>query len=86
MIRLNKVYKGFMVDMKPTNIKLKSRAEKILSNITNCDLKKAREILQNNNYNIKLSIMIINKFPKKRALAVLNECDGDLHKALKRSI
>ena len=86
MIRLNKVYKGFMVDMKPTNIKLKSRAEKILSNITNCDLKKAREILQNNNYNIKLSIMIINKFPKKRALAVLNDCDGDLHKALKRSI
>ena len=53
MIRLNKVYKGFMVDMKPTNIKLKSRAEKILSNITN--------IFSKNHVSIKRLIQNPNK-------------------------
>lgn len=86
MIRLNRVYKGFMVEMKATNIKLKLRAEKILSDITNCNLQKARKVLEENNYNIKLSLMIINKFPKDKALKVLNECNGNLHKALDSSI
>ena len=86
MIRLNRVYKGFMVEMKATNIKLKLRAEKILSDITNCNLQKARKVLKENNYNIKLSLMIINKFPKDKALKVLNECNGNLHKALDSSI
>ena len=86
MIRLNRVYKGFMVEMKATNIKLKLRAEKILSSITNCNLQKARKVLEENNYNIKLSLMIINKFPKDKALKVLNECNGNLHKALDSSI
>ena len=85
MIRLNRVYKGFMVEMKATNIKLKLRAEKILSSITNCNLQKARKVLEENNYNIKLSLMIINKFPKDKALKVLNECNGNLHKALDSS-
>ena len=86
MIRLNRVYKGFMVEMKATNIKLKLRAEKILSDITNCNLQKARKVLEENNYNIKLSLMIINKFPKDKAIKVLNECNGNLHKALDSSI
>lgn len=86
MIRLNRVYKGFMVEMKATNIKLKLRAEKILSDITNCNLQKARKVLEENNYNIKLSLMIINKFPKDKAVKVLNECNGNLHKALDSSI
>ena len=86
MIRLNRVYKGFMVEMKATNIKLKLRAEKILSSITNCNLQKARKVLEENNYNNKLSLMIINKFPKDKALKVLNECNGNLHKALDSSI
>ena len=86
MIRLNRVYKGFMVEMKATNIKLKLRAEKILSSITNCNLQKARKVLEENNYNIKLSLMIINKFPKDKAVKVLNECNGNLHKALDSSI
>jgi N-acetylmuramic acid 6-phosphate etherase len=83
MIRLNKVYKGFMVDMKSTNAKLCSRAEKILAEITSCDPSKAYETLLKTDYNIKLSIMMINNFSKKKALEALEKTEGNIDKALK---
>jgi len=83
MVRLNKVYKGYMVDMIATNKKLRERAEKILVDITSCEVEKARQVLQKNNYNIKLSIMIINEFSKNRALQILEQTEGNLHEALK---
>ena len=83
MIRLNKVYKGFMVDMKSTNAKLRSRAEKMLVEITSCDPLKAHKTLLKTDYNIKLSIMLINNFSKKKALEALQKTEGNIEKALK---
>ena len=83
MIRLNKVYKGFMVDMKATNAKLRRRAEKMLVDITSCDPLKANKTLLKTDYNIKLSIMMINNFSKKKALEALEKTEGNIDKALK---
>ena len=83
MIRLNKVYKGFMVDMKSTNAKLRGRAEKMLVEITSCNTSRAHETLIKTDYNIKLSIMMINNFSKKKALEALEKTEGNIDKALK---
>ena len=82
MIRLHKVYKGFMVDMKVTNSKLRNRAEKMVSEITACDLSKARKILVDTNYNIKLSILMLNNYSKEEALKLLHQSSGNLHNIL----
>jgi N-acetylmuramic acid 6-phosphate etherase len=82
MIRLNKVYKGFMVDMKVTNSKLRIRAENMVSEITACDTTKAREILVDTNYNIKLSILMLNNYSKEKALKLLHQSSGNLHNIL----
>ena len=82
MIRLNKVYKGFMVDMKVSNAKLRKRAESMLSEITSCDISRAHEILVETNYNIKLSILMLNNYSKDEALKLLNDNDGNLHSIL----
>ena len=82
MIRLHKVYKGFMVDMKVTNSKLRNRAENMVTDITACDPTKAREILVDTNYNIKLSILMLNNYSKEEALQLLNQNNGNLHNIL----
>ena len=82
MIRLNKVYKGFMVDMKVSNAKLRKRAESMLSEITSCEISRAHEILVETNYNIKLSILMVNNYSKDEALKLLNDNDGNLHSVL----
>jgi N-acetylmuramic acid 6-phosphate etherase len=82
MIRLNKVYKGFMVDMKVTNSKLRIRAENMVSEITACDPTKAREILVDTNYNIKLSILMLNNYSEEKALKLLHQSSGNLHNIL----
>ncbi len=82
MIRLHKVYKGFMVDMKVSNAKLRKRAESMLSEITSCDIFRAHEILVETNYNIKLSILMLNNYSKDEAMKLLNDNDGNLHSIL----
>ena len=82
MIRLNKVYKGFMVDMKVTNSKLRNRAENMVTEITASDPTKAREILDDTNYNIKLSILMLNNYSKEEALKLLHQSSGNLHNIL----
>ena len=82
MIRLHKVYKGFMVDMKVSNAKLRKRAENMLSEITSCDISRAKEILVETNYNIKLSILMLNNYSKDESIKLLNDNDGNLHSIL----
>lgn len=82
MIRLHKVYKGFMVDMKVTNTKLRNRAESMVAEITSCNLPKAREILVKANYNIKLAILMLNNFSKEDSIKLLNDSGGNLHSVL----
>ncbi|MDC1184824.1 N-acetylmuramic acid 6-phosphate etherase [Alphaproteobacteria bacterium] len=82
MIRLHKVYKGFMVDMKVSNAKLRKRAENMLSEITSCDISRAHEVLLETNYNIKLSILMLNNYSKGEAIKLLNDNDGNLNSIL----
>lgn len=57
MVKIGKTYKNFMADVKPTNIKLKDRAVRIVSAISGCDEKTALNLLLENGYKVKEAII-----------------------------
>ncbi len=83
MIKLNRVYKGFMIDVVASNEKLKKRSQYILSEITGCSEEAAIKFLKQTNYNIRLSLMLFHNYTIEDAQKILKENDNDLHKILK---
>ena len=83
MIKLNRVYKGFMIDVVASNEKLKKRSQYILSEITGCSEETAIKLLKKTNYNIRLSLMLFHNYTIEDAQKILEENDNDLHKILK---
>ena len=83
MIKLNRVYKGFMIDVVASNEKLKKRSQYILSEITGCSEEIAIKLLKQTNYNIRLSLMLFHNYTLEDAQKILEENDNDLHKILK---
>ena len=83
MIKLNRVYKGFMIDVIASNEKLRKRAQFILSEITGCSKEIAVNLLEQTNYNIRMSLMIFHNYSIEDAKKILEENDNNLHKILK---
>ncbi len=83
MVKIGKVYKNFMVDVKPTNIKLKDRAQRIVSEIADCTKDKAKSVLEANNYNLKKAVLQIKySLSFNEAQNLLAENNGILRKTL----
>ena len=63
MIKIGKTYKNLMIDLKPTNDKLKDRAIRIVSQIAETTHAKAFDTLEKSNWNIKLAVasIVLNK-------------------------
>jgi N-acetylmuramic acid 6-phosphate etherase len=59
MIRLGKTYSNLMVDVQPTNVKLRQRARRIVAEATDLDLQQATEILSACNGEVKTAIVAI---------------------------
>ena len=57
MIQVGKIFKGYMVDVQPTNQKLKQRATNILAKVTNLSQEEARKVLEDNNFDLKVAII-----------------------------
>lgn len=53
MIRIGKTYKNYMIDLNPTNTKLKDRAVRILSEITGISGREAVKILEKHNWRLR---------------------------------
>ncbi len=83
MIKTGKVYKNFMVDVRPTNIKLKNRAQRIVSQIADCSIEKATQFLELNNYLVKESILQIKfNISLQEAKSLLHNTNGILRQAI----
>ena len=83
MIRLGKVYNNLMVDVKPTNEKLVSRAKGIIVKATGCDKETAEKLFEEADKNPKLAIaMYETGLPKEEARALLDKYKGHLKEAL----
>lgn len=83
MIGLNKVHRGYMVDMQASNEKLVLRAERMVMEICDCSLEAAKTALQEAEYHTKLAILLVNKIEKSTALELLERHNGNLGAALK---
>ena len=59
MIKIGKTYHNLMIDVKPTNSKLKRRAVTIVSEICGCKERTAQNVLDTNGYKIKHAILFI---------------------------
>lgn len=82
MIGLNKVHQGHMVDMQASNEKLVLRAQRMVMEITDCDIATATSALEKSDYHTKLAVLIVEGREKDEALSALKRHNGNLAAAL----
>lgn len=56
MIKTGKVYENLMINLKPSNIKLRGRVIRITNEILGCGAERAEELLEQNDWNIRKTI------------------------------
>jgi N-acetylmuramic acid 6-phosphate etherase len=85
MIKLGRVYRGLMVDMRARNAKLRRRAEAIIREILHCPAADAARHLENANGNVKMAILFGFGIDRDEAEALLQRHAGNLRSALAES-
>lgn len=84
MIKLGKVYGNLMVNVRATNEKLVERAKKIICEATGVQREEAEKVLNETDFDVKLSIfMILSKLNKDEAKIILDNNNGYIAEALK---
>jgi N-acetylmuramic acid 6-phosphate etherase len=83
MIRLGRVHKGLMVDVRAINAKLIKRSENILRRLSGCSGEEARDALQRANGNIKVALLMLHGCDSDQAAALLERAGGRLRLALR---
>jgi N-acetylmuramic acid 6-phosphate etherase len=79
MIRLGKVYKNLMVDLKPVNQKLILRSLKLIREVTGCPAEEAETAFAAAGKNPKIAmVMIFLKVSPQRAEELLRGADGHI--------
>lgn len=83
MIRLGKVYKNLMVDVRASNHKLQERAKKIVCEATGFTYEEAELALEETEYNVKQAIiMILTKTSAQEAAILLQKANGKVRLAI----
>ena len=83
MIKLGKVYGNLMVDVKPSNEKLRARAERIVCEAAGCGADEAKKALNACGYRCKTAIvMLARNVEADEADALLLRADGHIARAL----
>src|SRR4051812_2494035 len=80
MLRLGRVYRGMMVNMAPTNAKLKRRAEAMVAQIAQCDPTQAAGSLDQADGDIKTAVLMARGLGRADAEIILKRCDGNLRR------
>jgi N-acetylmuramic acid 6-phosphate etherase len=81
MIRLGRVYRGLMVDLKAVNKKLIRRGEKILLELSGRSREEAHEALHQAGGNVKTALLLLEGCDLEEAARMLNRSGGRLHEA-----
>jgi N-acetylmuramic acid 6-phosphate etherase len=84
MIRIGKVYKNLMVDLKPVNHKLVLRSIRLIREVTGCTEQEARESFEASGKRPKTAIvMVLLKKDRNEAEKLLKEADGHISLLIK---
>jgi len=85
MVKIGKVYKNYMIDVKPTNEKLKLRAENIVADICKVTPEQASEVLKENGYKIKHAVLKLKYgYEFEQSEKLLQENNGILRKVFEK--
>jgi len=82
MIQLGRVYRGLMVDMRPTNAKLRQRAEQMVARLTGCDPAIAADALLRVGSDVKLAVLVVQGMSVDDARVLIGQSGGNLRAAL----
>jgi len=82
MLRLGRVYRGMMVNMPPTNAKLKRRAEAMVAQIADCDPSHAARSLEQAEGDVKTAVLLALGVSRADAETILKNGDGNLRRVL----
>ena len=87
MIKRGKVYKNLMVDVQPTNEKLKIRAVNIVSQSLDCSEEESIALLTKCHYNVKIAILsgLTGKDEKECEEALLKN-NGNISQTVKSNL
>jgi N-acetylmuramic acid 6-phosphate etherase len=82
MVRLGRIYRGMMVNMRARNAKLLRRAELIVDQIVGCGVADAARYVQAADGDVKLAILLGLGLESGEALAALQRHNGNLRSAI----
>ena len=83
MIKIGKTYENFMIDLMPTNEKLKDRAIRIVSEIADVSASTALKTLLESDWKVKTAILMLKcKFTRDEAETALRKNCGVLRRVL----
>ncbi|HSM40941.1 MAG TPA: N-acetylmuramic acid 6-phosphate etherase [Afifellaceae bacterium] len=82
MMRLGRVYRGLMVDMRANNDKLRRRARRMVEQLTGCSGADAADALDRAGGDLKLAVMLVSGFDPDTARETLDRHGGNLGAAL----
>jgi len=85
MIRIGKVYKNLMVDMRPVNHKLVLRSIRLIKEVTGCSEEKAEEAFSASQKQPKVAIvMILLGVDKEQASRLLEDANGHISAVIEK--
>ena len=85
MVKLGRVYRGMMVDMRARNAKLRRRAEAMVSKIVQCTEREAAGHLENAEGDVKIAVLIGLGLDRNEATQLLKRHGGNLRSAIKET-
>ena len=85
MVKLGRVYRGMMVDMRARNAKLRRRAEAMVSKIVQCTEREAASHLENAKGDVKTAVLIGLGLDRNEAMQLLKRYSGNLRSAIKET-
>lgn len=86
MVRLGKTYGNLMVDVRPTNAKLRQRAVGIVATIAGVGHRDALDALERTDFDVKRAVLVVRSgITPEQAAARLLATNGQLKKALEAS-
>ena len=79
MIRIGKVYKNLMVDLRPVNHKLVLRSIRLIRELSGCSEEKASHAFEQSQKNVKAAIvMVLLGTDRESAITMLEKADGHI--------
>jgi len=85
MVKMGRVYRGLMVDMRARNAKLRHRAEAMVSEIVRCPENDAARFLEQAGGDVKTAVLLGLGLDRNEAERLLDRHAGNLRSAISES-